>query len=111
MYAHTHSHNCIISESVLTNLNMQVNGIKGASILSAHKSFKLPTGVVIDVMHCIFLGVVNALMAMWFGVGHRGKPFSIRNKVHIMCRCGYACTYVHVHTYTHIHMFICTPCR
>ena len=55
--------------------------IKGASILSAHESFKLSTGVVIDVMHCIVLGVVSALMGMWFGVGHRGKPFSIRNKV------------------------------
>ena len=61
---------------------MQVNGIKGASILSAHKSFKLPVGVVIDAMHCIFLGIVTNLMALWFGVGHRGKPYSIRNKVH-----------------------------
>ena len=60
----------------------QVNGIKGASILSAHKPFKLPTGAVIDVMHCILLGVMTNLMNMWFGVGHRSKPYSIRRKVH-----------------------------
>ena len=57
-------------------------GIKGASVLCVHKPFDLGTGVVIDAMHCVFLGVVGKqLLPYWFGVVHRSKPCSIRNRV------------------------------
>ena len=59
-----------------------MKGIKGASVLCAHKHFDLCKGVVIDVMHCVFLGVVaKGLMNFWFNVAHRSAPYSIRRKV------------------------------
>lgn len=61
---------------------MQVKGIKGASGLTAHKHFNLSTGVVIDVMHCVFLGLLDkTLMNFGFGVSHSSSPFSIRKTV------------------------------
>ena len=57
-------------------------GIKGASVLCTQPSFNLCTGVVIDAMHCIFLGLMEkTLMGFWFGTSHRGSPYSIRTKV------------------------------
>ena len=57
-------------------------GIKGASILCTQPSFDLSTGVAVDVMYCVFSGVVEkTMMKFWFGIGHRGKPFSIKRKV------------------------------
>ena len=54
-------------------------GIKGASVLCVHKPVDLGTGVVIDAMHCVFLGVVRKqLLPYWFEVVHRLKPCSIR---------------------------------
>jgi hypothetical protein len=50
-------------------------GIKGASVLCTQPSFNLCTGVVVDVMHCVFLGVIEkTLMGFWFGSGRRGSP-------------------------------------
>ena len=41
-------------------------GIKEASALCVHKPFDLGTGVVIDAMHCVFLGVVGKqLLPYW----------------------------------------------
>ena len=34
-------------------------GIKGASILSSHLPFDMCAGVEIDMMHCVFLGVIG----------------------------------------------------
>ena len=57
-------------------------GIKGATVLCTHRSFDLVNGVVIDSMHCVFLGVIGkTLMTFWYGVAHRSKPFNIRRKV------------------------------
>ena len=42
-------------------------GIKGASILSSHPPFDMCAGVVIDIMHCVLLGVIGkGLMKFWF---------------------------------------------
>jgi hypothetical protein len=50
----------------------QVKGIKGASILAAHRHFNLSTGAVIDVMHCVYLGVIEkTVMTLWLDVKHR----------------------------------------
>ena len=60
-------------------------GIKGASILSSHMPFDMCAGVVIDMMHCVFLGVIGkSLMKFWFGSSH-AKPFSLRRKVWWIC--------------------------
>ena len=43
--------------------------MKGASALLAHKPFDLSVGPVIDVMHCVFLGVIaKTLMGFWFTI-------------------------------------------
>lgn len=88
MYTHIHKsctyniYNLLIKSCVYTNLMLQVKGIKGASILCSHRPFDLCTGVVIDVMHCVFLGVIGkGLMKYWFSSGFHGKPFSLRRKV------------------------------
>ena len=61
---------------------IQQMGIKGASILCIHKPFDLCAGMVVDAMHCVFLGVMAKTMTtFWFGVSHRLKPFSVRRKV------------------------------
>ena len=61
-------------------------------MLCAHRPFDVVTGIVIDAMHCIFLGVVSkTLIPFWFNVTHHSKPFSIRRKV---------CLYINVLSYT-----------
>lgn len=51
-------------------------------MLLSHKHFDLSSGPVVDVMHCVFLGVVGkTLMNYWLDPAHRSKPFSIRKKV------------------------------
>ena len=62
--------------------SVQEKGVKGASVLCSHKHFDLSTGMVIDVMHCVFLGIMaRLLMKFWFDVSHHSSPFSIRRKV------------------------------
>lgn len=54
-------------------------GIKGVSVLSLHPPFDICAGVVVDMMHCVFLGVIGKnLMKFWFGSAHHAKPFSLR---------------------------------
>lgn len=59
-------------------------GITGISVLAAHPPFDLVKGVVVDAMHCVFLGVMaKTLIPLWCDTTHRFKPFSIRRKVHM----------------------------
>ena len=37
----------------------QVKGVKGTSALATHKHFNLGMGAVIDVMQCVYLGVMD----------------------------------------------------
>lgn len=67
---------------------LQVNGIKGLTALSVHAPLDLPMAVVIDDLHCLYLGVAKRLIKTWFGKGSRGKDYFIGNKV---------CLHVHVH--------------
>ena len=61
-----------------------MKGVKGASVLVAHKHFNLCTGAVIDVMHCVFLGVISkTLMGFWLDVRHGAAPYSLRRKVNV----------------------------
>ena len=59
-------------------------GITGISVLAAHPPFDLVKGVVVDAMHCVFLGVMaKTLIPLWCDTTHRFKPFSIRRNVHM----------------------------
>ena len=63
---------------------MQVKGVKGACILSTHVHFDLSRGAVIDVMHCVFLGIVaKSFMKYWFDPIHRLGAYSIKGKVSV----------------------------
>ena len=63
---------CTSYDQFLVCFYIQVKGIKGASILAAHKHFNLSTGAVLDVMRCVFLGVIEkTLMNFWLDVRHR----------------------------------------
>lgn len=60
---------------------MQVKGVKGPTVLLLHAPFDICQGFVIDVLHCIFLGITKNLLSFWFGKAHTKKPYSIRKKV------------------------------
>ena len=49
----------------------------------SHPVFNMPKGIVIDVLHALFLGVVLLLAKYWFSPKHSRMPFSIRKKVRI----------------------------
>lgn len=76
---------CIQKCACTRNMHMcilQVKGVKGASVLAAHPHFDLCRGMVIDVMHCVYLGVIaKTLMGLWLNVEHRSAPYSIRRQV------------------------------
>ena len=56
-------------------------GVTGTTVLSLHQPFSLPSGVVIDDLHSIYLGVVLQMLHLWCDKQHRGKPFYIGQKV------------------------------
>ena len=51
---------------------VQVFGFKAPSPLLGLPSFDIVTGIGIDSMHCIFLGVVKQLVGLWFDSKHSG---------------------------------------
>ena len=58
--------------------------MKGLTFLSAHSCLELPMAMVIDDLHCLYLGVTKRLINLWFGKSSRGKDYFIGNKVHVM---------------------------
>ena len=56
-------------------------------MLSIQSSLELPLAMVVDDLHCIYLGVTKLLLKYWFGKEYRTKDFSIRRKVHVYCVC------------------------
>ena len=54
-------------------------------MLSIQSSLELPPAMVIDDLHCIYLGVTKLLLNLWFGKKFRMKDFSIRRKVWYNC--------------------------
>ena len=44
----------------------QCKGVKNATVLALHKPFDICRGMVIDVLHCLFLGVSLKLLNLWF---------------------------------------------
>ena len=59
-------------------------GVLGPSVLSLHKPFVLPTSIVIDDLHCIYLGVTKTILKLWFNSKFKRAPFYIGNKVHVL---------------------------
>lgn len=59
------------------------SGIKGPTVLSLHQAFQLPTAVVIDDLHDVYLGATRHLFHLWFKVDNRGKEYYVGHKVQI----------------------------
>lgn len=49
-----------------------------------HPLFNVPKGVVIDVLHCVFLGVILTLAKHWFHQEHSSMDYSIKDKVSLV---------------------------
>lgn len=47
-------------------------------MLFLHQHFDVARGVVIDGLHCLFIGVT---LLYWFSKEHARRPYSIRDKV------------------------------
>ena len=60
---------------------IQVRGIKGPSVLSLHSPFQLPWGVIVDDLHCLYLGVASRLIELWFDKKYKSKDHYIGQKV------------------------------
>ena len=58
-----------------------VNGIKGPSWLSSLQHFDLVSGMAIDYMHGVLLGVQKLLLTLWFSSNFSNRHFSISSKV------------------------------
>ena len=58
-----------------------VNGVKGPSWLSTLQHFDLVSGMAIDYMHGVLLGVQKLLLTLWFGSNFSNRHFSISSKV------------------------------
>jgi len=52
-------------------------GIKGYSAFHGHPPFHLVHGVVVDDLHCLYLGVVLGMLRLWFEKVNKAKPFYI----------------------------------
>ncbi|XP_011314653.1 uncharacterized protein [Fopius arisanus] len=51
-------------------------GVKGPSAISALSSNYIRS-TAIDIMHCVFLGVIKDLLTLWFSPKYRSKPWSL----------------------------------
>ena len=60
-----------------------VFGVKGLSILSTFVH-KYVQSVAVDVMHCAYLGVMKALMMLWFDAKYKDKDFSLRSYTNLV---------------------------
>ena len=52
-------------------------------MLSIQSSLELPLAMVVDNLHCIYLGVTKLLLSLWFEKEFRTKEFSIKRKVNV----------------------------
>ena len=60
-----------------------MKGVKGACVVFMHPLFDVVKGVVIDELHCVFLGVVTILLEFWFHTQYSHMDYNIRPKVTI----------------------------
>ena len=57
-----------------------MKGVKGPAVPFLHPPFNVCQGFVIDVLHCIFLGITKNMLSFWLGKAHAKKPHSIRKR-------------------------------
>lgn len=62
-------------------LGKSIYGVKGVSTLISIPSFDVISGLPIDVMHCIFLGVAKSLVELWFDTRYNKKPYYIGRQI------------------------------
>lgn len=62
-------------------MHIQVKGILGVSVLYLHKPVDIVKAIVIDDLHCLFLGVTKLLISLWFSKKYRSLDFYIGGKV------------------------------
>lgn len=58
-----------------------VKGINGPSWLHFVPHFNIVSGMAIDYMHGVLLGVQKMMLELWFGAKYKGKDFNINNRV------------------------------
>ena len=74
----------VIESSILANsINKPVCGVKGPTILSKICP-KFITSTAIDVMHCVFEGVVKKLGDLWFNSQFSEKSFNIAHLIDVV---------------------------
>lgn len=55
--------------------------MKGPSVLWLHPTFKMTTGVVVDDLHGLYLGVARTFLSFWFHKSNKGCNFYIGDNV------------------------------
>lgn len=61
-----------------------IKGVKGLSCLLAFKNFNLVDGFAIDYMHNVLLGVVRAILNIWFDPRNSKKNFYLNKKKRLL---------------------------
>ena len=69
---------------------IQEMGVKRPCVLSLHRFFKINTGVVVDDLHGLYLGVAKTFLKLWFDKSTRTQQFYIGNDV----RCIQSCNHI-----------------
>ena len=64
-----------------------VHGIKGPTWLALLRQFDYVTGIGIDYMHGVLLGVQKLLLTLWFSAKFAGKDYSVSGWVSLSDKC------------------------
>ena len=79
------SKECHVAPCFTINAYCTLNNIVGQrytwSLSTVHKPVDLVKAVVIDDLHCLFLGVTKLLISLWFSKTYRSFDFYIGGKV------------------------------
>ncbi|KAK3914472.1 LOW QUALITY PROTEIN: Phosphopentomutase [Frankliniella fusca] len=59
-------------------------GVMGPSVLSYMTSTSFLSSITIDVMHCVYLGVVKMLLGLWFNSTYSSESFSLSQKTQVV---------------------------
>lgn len=74
----------LIGKCLNSHFLLQVCGIKAPSPLLQLPNFDVVSGIAIDVMHCVYLGVVKQLIGLWFNSKHSGQRWYCGNRVAVV---------------------------
>ena len=64
--------------------DLVVNGIKGPSWLMKPHHYDIVAGTAIDYMHCTLLGLMKAILSLWFNTEHSRKGYYIGKYVSLV---------------------------